>query len=295
MGAAMSQRTAWALAMLAVTAVWGWSFVAKHDTLASMPASALNSWMFGLAALVLLPFSLGSLRTLNTRDWLGAGFAGVVLFAAFALQTSGTAYTTPSNAGFITGLCTVFTPLILFLLGRGRPSAKQFSGTAIAVLGLGLLSLDGLALHYGDLLVLGCAVGFAVHIVVVSTFTRPAAASGSAFLQMAVVAALSLIWSLGSGELALPESASTLATIVTLAVFGTAVAYAIQTRAQTRLAPETVALILICEPIFAGLFGYLLAGDRLAPERLAGAGLILAGIAIAELRISRRGTRALAD
>lgn len=283
----MSHRTFWSIALLAVTAIWGWSFVAKHTLLGSMAASTLNAWMFTLAALALLPFSIRSFHNLQCRDWVGALCAGVVLFAAFSLQTSGTALTTPSNAGFITGLCTVFTPLFVFLIGRGRPSLKQVVGTALAMLGLALLSLDGFAVHQGDLLILGCAACFAIHIVIVSTFTTPDVAMASAAIQLGVVGVASLAWSLGTHQFSLPGTLPSTLTILTLALVATALAYAIQNRAQAVLAPEKVALILICEPVFSGVFGYFLAGDRLPPERLAGAGLILLGLAVTELRLGR--------
>ncbi|MBD8706039.1 DMT family transporter [Pseudomonas sp. CFBP 13711] len=282
----MSYRTLWSIALFAVTAVWGWSFVAKHETLAIMAASTLNAWMFSLAALALLPFSIRSFRYLKPREWVGAVVAGTVLFAAFSMQTSGAALTTPSNAGFITGLCTVFTPLFVYLIGGGRPSPRQAGGTAIAVVGLGLLSLDGFALHYGDLLILGCAACFAVHIVIISTFTTPAVSMASASVQLAIVGLLSMAWSLASNQFSLPSSLPTTVTILLLALFATALAYAIQNHAQAVLAPEKVALILICEPLFSGFFGYCLAGDRLPPERLAGAVLILLGLAVTELRIA---------
>jgi drug/metabolite transporter (DMT)-like permease len=284
----MPPRFLWSCALVLVTAIWGWSFVAKHHLLASLPASALNAWMFSLAAAALLPFAVGSLRGFTRRDWLGAVLAGTVLFAAFALQTSGVAQTTPSNAGFITGLCTVFTPLILFLLGRGRPSCRQASGLALALVGLGLLSLDGFALHQGDLLMLGCAVAFALHIVIVATFSSAAAAMASAFVQLLLVGLLSLCWSIANHEFAWPPSLPIAANLLVLALLATALAYAIQIRAQAVLAPERVALILICEPVFSGVFGYLLAGDRLPPEKLAGALLILVGIAVSEIHWGKR-------
>jgi len=283
----VSHRTLWSTALLVVTAVWGWSFVAKHETLTIMAPSTLNAWMFTLAALALLPFSIRSFRHLRTRDWASAVFAGIVLFIAFSLQTSGTALTTPSNAGFITGLCTVFTPLFVYLIGRGRPSPKQTAGTAIAVCGLGFLSLDGFALHYGDLLILGCAACFALHIVIVSTFTTPAVSMASTSIQLGLVGTLSLIWSRASNQFSFPDSLPTTLTVLSLALFATALAYAIQNRAQAVLTPEKVALILICEPLFSGIFGYFLAGDRLPPERLAGAALILLGIAVTELQMTR--------
>ncbi|NWF07168.1 MULTISPECIES: DMT family transporter [Pseudomonas] len=289
----MSHRTLWSTALLLVTAVWGWSFVAKHETLTIMTPSTLNAWMFTLAALALLPFSIRSFRYLRPRDWASAVLAGIVLFVAFSLQTSGTALTTPSNAGFITGLCTVFTPLFVYFIGRGRPSPKQAAGTVIAVFGLGLLSLDGFALHYGDLLILGCAACFALHIVIVSTFTTSTISMASTSIQLGLVGSLSLIWSLAGNQFSFPSAFPTTVTILSLALFATALAYAIQNRAQAVLTPEKVALILICEPVFSGAFGYFLAGDRLPPLRLAGAALILLGIAVTELRIARKEGRTI--
>lgn len=289
----MPHRVTWSIALVGVTAVWGWSFAAKHEILTTMQPSNLNAYMFGLAAVAVLPFSTGSLRDLRARDWVGGLIAGVVLFVAFTLQTSGMAHTSPSNAGFITGLCTVITPVILFLIGRGRPRFNQALGIVIAVVGLGLLSLDEFAIHYGDLLILGCAVAFALHIVTVSIFTTAAAANASTFLQLGVVGLLSLALSLANKEFSLPSNLPITVNILVIAVFATALAYTIQTRAQVILAPEKVALILICEPLFAGLFGYFYAGDRLSSEKLLGGGLILIGIAVSELCPNKAATRVI--
>lgn len=281
----MSQRISWSLALLFVTAVWGWSFVAKHDGLGDLSASTLNTCMFIVGAASLLPFVARSLFTLQRREWQAGILAGLVLFIAFTFQTTGLAYTTPSNAGFITGLCSVFTPLILFLSGRGRPLPKQIIGTLIALAGLALLSLDGFAFHYGDLLILGCAIFFAVHIVVLSVLTSSASSQVSAFLQLTTVGVLSLAWSLATNEFSLPRSGSSIIAIMIVGIVGTALAYYIQTRAQSVLSAQKVALILICEPVFSGIFGYFLAGDRFTAGNALGAALILLGITVSELRI----------
>jgi drug/metabolite transporter (DMT)-like permease len=110
----------------------------------------------------------------------------------------------------------------------------------------------------------------------------------SAFVQLLLVGLLSLCWSIANHEFAWPPSLPIAANLLVLALLATALAYAIQIRAQAVLAPERVALILICEPVFSGVFGYLLAGDRLPPEKLAGALLILVGIAISEIRWGKR-------
>ncbi|MBD1551653.1 DMT family transporter [Pseudomonas typographi] len=290
----MSQRSFWLLALIAVTAVWGWSFVAKHESLAGLSASALNAWLFIVAAVALFPFAKRSLLRLPARGWACGISAGAVLFIAFLLQTSGMAYTTASNAGFITGLCSVFVPLILCLAGRGRPRARQLIGMLIALCGLGFLSLEGFTLHIGDLLILGCAVAFAVHVVVLSAFAAEAPPQVSAFLQLATAGLLSLGWSVAMGECSLPRSMSATLTLLVIALLGTALGFYIQTRAQAVIPPQQVAWVLMCEPVFSGVFGYLLAGDRLTTGKAIGATLVLVGIVASELRTPpRRAQRPL--
>ncbi|WPM28316.1 DMT family transporter [Pseudomonas sp. P1B16] len=117
----------WAFALVLVTAIWGWSFVAKHN-FQGMAASCLNSWLFLLGGASLLPFALNSLLRIGRKDWLVGVAAGGVLFVAFAFQTTGIQLTSPSNAGFITGLAVVFTPLILYFVSGEKdqcPPARR--------------------------------------------------------------------------------------------------------------------------------------------------------------------------
>lgn len=278
----MSRDLFWSIAMIAVTAIWGWSFAAKHDLLLEMNASALNAYMFLLAAVAVLPFSIQSFYRMRKADWMSGIGIGCVLFMAFALQTAGVAITTPSNAGFITGLCTVFTPIILYVIGKGRVRKHQSAGIAIAVVGLAMLSLDGFSVNFGDVLILGCAVAFAMHIVAVSLFVRMPVAIASTFLQLLTVGILSAAWSLYEGSLAMPEGRSSIVSILIVAILATGLGYVIQVRAQMRLPAEKVALILICEPVFAGVFGYWLADVRLSLINIIGALLILLGIFVSE-------------
>ena len=66
-------------------------------------------------------------------------------------------------------------------------------------------------------------------------------------------------------------------------MLASAVAFAVQTYAQTLISPTRTALILILEPAFGGLFGWLLAGEVLGLRGWTGAALILAGMAASEV------------
>jgi drug/metabolite transporter (DMT)-like permease len=277
----------WTAALVLITGFWGWSFVAKQQSLHAISASALNACIFILGAAALMPFAWRHLAKLAHKDWAAGGLAGGVLFLAFAFQTSGLARTTPSNAGFITGLSVVLTPFFLYLFCSERPSLKQGVGAFVALVGLALLSLNDFAVHSGDVLIFCCAVFFALHIVVLAKISFSSTSLVLAFIQLLTVGILSLSWSLLTGEFSLPDTRPAITSTITIALIGTAVAYLVQTRAQTVLSAQKVALLLIFETIFAGLFGYLLAGDRLSAINVTGALMIISAILISELRLPR--------
>lgn len=279
----MNRSKFWSFALVVVTAIWGWSFVAKHD-LQGMAASCLNSWLFLLGGASLLPFAFSSLLRIGRKDWLLGVAAGVVLFVAFAFQTTGIQLTSPSNAGFITGLAVVFTPLILYFVSGEKTSGLQLAGAVIALAGLALLSARGFEFHVGDLLILVCAVFFAAHIVVLSKGRFSGSPLAFAVIQLFTVGVLSLAWSVEAGEFTVPDDVNSQVIVLLLAVLSTALAYAVQTKAQTVIPAQKVALILLAEPVFGGVFGYFLAGDRLTSLNMLGAGLIIFGMLISELR-----------
>jgi drug/metabolite transporter (DMT)-like permease len=282
-GGVVSAKQTWSLALIMVTAIWGWCFVAKQQSLQGMSASSLNTWIFFVGASCLGPFAIRDLANLPARDWMFGRLAGAILFVAFSFQTSGIGLTTPSNAGFMTGFAVVFTPLLLFVLFKETPTFQQWAGGAIALIGLALFSLNDLSLHLGDALILCCAVFFAAHIVALAKLPFSGTPVSFCFVQLVTVGVLSGGWSVSSNELVAPMGNDAWLTMLLLAVFGTALAYFVQTSAQSVMSTQMVALILLFEPIFSALFGYALAGDRMTATNISGAVLIIAGMAVSEL------------
>ncbi|WP_394843538.1 DMT family transporter [Pendulispora brunnea] len=276
----------WEMALIAVTAVWGWTFVTVHDAIVVFPVSAFLSYRFTTAAVLLALALSPTLRRLTRKELLGGVGAGVALFAGYAFQTAGLGSTTPSNAAFITGLAVVFTPLLSFLLFRLRPHRKQIWGACLAAIGLALLTMQGLEVHRGDALVLACAMAFALHILILSRVSPGAHPGRLTFVQLATVGFLGTVWAAGANEMMVPRSAHVWLALLVTAVVASSLAYFVQTKAQATTPPNRVALILTLEPVFGGMFGYWLAGDRLTRMNLVGAGLILAAILVTEMRSS---------
>jgi drug/metabolite transporter (DMT)-like permease len=273
----------WELAMVAVTAVWGSTFVLVRDAVAQIPPFAFIAYRF-LAAALLLAAVRPRLAAGGQPGLVAAGAAaGLALFAGYGFQTVGLQYTTASNAGFITGLSVVLTPLLVALLLRQPPGRWPVAGALVAAAGLACLSLQRLEVHRGDALVFGCAVAFATHILLLGRFAPRFSSYRLAIVQLGTAGLGGLAWAGVAGDLAAPGSVEVWVALAITSVVASAAAFLIQTRAQREVSPTRTAVIFTMEPVFAGLFGFLLAGERLSGRGWLGAGLILAGMLIAEL------------
>lgn len=287
-------------ALLFVTAVWGATFVMVQDAVTGFPVFAFLAVRFALAALVLLPFlvrsrSAGSndfsrlprrrATKVAVRSWLPGILVGVALFAGYAFQTFGLRFTTPAKAGFITGMSVVLVPLGQAIFLRRPPRRNSIIGVALAAAGLALLSLQAdLSVNTGDLLVLACAVAFAAHILLVGRYAPDWQPLRLAFVQIVTVAVLSSAAALLlERPVPWPPGNVWFAAAFT-GLLATALAFFVQSRAQQATSPTHTALIFAAEPVFAGIFSFLLIGEVLGPRQIAGSALIVAGMVISEFR-----------
>ena len=272
------------IALLGVGLIWGSTFPVVKIGLASTGALWFNAYRFLLAAALAALILVVRWRTLSKDLWRYALLLGSLLAVGYTAQTVGLAYTTSGKAGFITGLFVVFVPLLGALAFRRRPSNAALFAVFIAVVGLALLSLnDNLTFNPGDPIVLICAVAYAVHILIVDKVTTIFDTVDLTMAQVVVAGIeMGILAYLFEPQLPQPNSYTLIALFIT-AVLATIVAFFVQIYAQKHIGPTRTALILLSEPVFAAVFGYLLLQEVLSLRRLAGAALILAGMVIAEL------------
>ena len=276
-------RLAADLALLAVTAVWGSTFVMVKDAVAQYPVLPFIALRFAVAGLALAPVAWSARRAFRPSD-LPAGIgAGIFLFAGYTLQTLGLQQTTASKAGFITGLSVVLVPLFGALLWRHLPSWRAVLGTILATAGLGLLSLNAdWSVQRGDLLVLGCAVSFAGHITALGALSPGRAPCILTLIQALTTAVLSSTLVVGQGGFpALPAPVAHAALFTGVAA--TAIAFLVQTAAQRFTSANHTALIFTAEPVFAALFGVAVAGETLTSRGWLGCVVILVGVILGAL------------
>jgi len=273
-------------ALIAVTAVWGASFVWVRDAVAVYPIFLFLAVRFTLASLLVGGALLPRLRSFTPRAAVGGFAMGVALFAGYTLQTWGLKYTSAAHSGFITGLFVVFTPLFEAVLLRRLPHLLTAGGVLLATAGLACLSLGGTSgrVNPGDLLSVGCAGVYAVHLLVTSHMSRRHDTATLVFFQLATVSALSWTFAFVGGIGALwPIPPAAARAIVLTALLATALAYWVQTAFQSRVPPTQTALIFTLEPVFAGLFAVWIGGETFGWQSLAGGALIVAGMVAGEL------------
>jgi drug/metabolite transporter (DMT)-like permease len=285
------------LALVGATAVWGITFAMVQDAIEELPVLAFLAYRFLVAALLVAAIFWGALRRLTRAGVRAALLMGAFLTLGYVLQTYALQHTTASNAGFLTGLFTPVTPLLAWMVLRTPLSRMALAAAVLATLGVALLSgVGGGALHpLGDGLAVGCAIAFSFHILATDRAVSGHDVGALLAVQLAVVGVVCLLAAAARGELELPAGGATWSALAVTAVLASAGGFFAQTYAQQHASPARTALILACEPAFAGLFGWLLAGDRLDAPGWVGAALILAAIVAVDLVPRLRPPRPLPE
>jgi drug/metabolite transporter (DMT)-like permease len=270
------------LLLVGVTAIWGVTFVQVQDALALYPLFAFLAVRFAISVVVLAPFAWRSVLALP-REGVVAGLGvGVLLAAAYGLQTAGLELTTVASTGFITGLYVVFTPLIAFWLFGTRVPAVAWLGVALALVGLLLLNGVPGGSTAGNALVLANAIAQSFQIASMERFAPRYDARALTFLQMTTCfVGFTVIAGVG-GQFEVPRGWTVWGALIVTGVFAGALGYLIATWVQARTTAARAALVFTLEAPFAALFGVLLADEVLGWLGWAGCAVMLAGIVLAE-------------
>ena len=277
-------------ALVGVTAVWGYGFLAVKDAIASMPIMDFLAWRFLVASVVMIALRPTCLRNVTRLELMRGLGLGTILGLAYIAQTYGLRYTSVANSGFITGMFVVLTPVMSWILLRRKTNRTTWMVVALATVGLALLSLNGWSIGIGELLTLVCALFFAIHIVGLGEWSSQYEPYAFTLLQIGAVAVISLIAATHEGITVPPDPGVWVAVVIT-GVLATALAFFVQTWAQSLVSATRAAVVMTMEPVFAGLFAVIIVGEQLTGRTLGGAACILAAMFIINLRRGRSATR----
>jgi drug/metabolite transporter (DMT)-like permease len=275
------------LTLLAMTACWGSTFYLIHDLLDRVPAVDFLAVRFAIASLALLAVAPRAVARLSPEVRRHAIVLGGLYGLAQILQTVGLAHTPASVSGFITGMYVVCTPLLAAAILGTRITGLTWGAVALAVAGLGVLTLDGFSIGYGEGLTLIAAILYALHIVGLGAWSRPADAIGMSIVQCLVITMICFVAAVPDG-ITLPDRAGDWVSVFYMALFAGAGALLGQTWAQAHLPPTRSAIIMSMEPVFAAFFAVLLGGESATGRMLLGGGMVLTAMLVVELIPRRR-------
>jgi drug/metabolite transporter (DMT)-like permease len=261
-------------ALLTVAASWGMAFVVMKDPIEKQSVNSFLFTRFAVAVVAMLALQPQVLKKFN-REILIKGFiAGLFLGSGYIFQTLGLKIAGAAITGFVTGLYVVATPLIAWIVLRHRINLYTWGCVALATLGLGLLSLHGWSVGYGEFLVLISAIAFGAHIVTLGHWSNGLDSYAMTIIQLATCALMTGVISFSQGYSA-PVNTSGWLVVFYTAVMCTAIAFVVQTWSQAHMSPTKVAVILTMEVVFAAFFAVIFGGESLTLQALIGGVLVV--------------------
>ena len=304
------------LLILLCTVVWGSAFVAPKLGAAHFGPFAISCYRNLLAGFFLWG-ALGLRRQFARRvrsefggsllesPWkrteiLGGAASGVVLFVAMLAQQLGIERTTPGVSAFLTANYVLIVPVLAWIVGKGRPGVGVVTGVGLALVGTYFISISTstpaaatapLSIGAGELWTLGCAVLFAVQIMVVDHFAPGSDMLRFSMVQMFVAGLVALPFVFLPSELARASwqgFVKGVPALVYLGVFSSGIAYTLQNLGQARTPPALAAILMSMESVFGAFFGWLLLGDVLSLRQIVGCLLVLSAVILSQLLSARR-------
>lgn len=278
--------------LLIATLIWGSAFIAQSVGMDLVGPFTFQSFRCGLAVLFLVPLSLildkGDLKQfkkkwLDPKLWKGGLICGIALFAAASLQQVGLVYTDAGKAGFITAMYIVLVPILgLFL--KQKPSKSAMLSVILAVIGLYLLSCLGVSeINKGDLLMMGCALAYAVQITCVDRVAGDLDGLRLNCVQAFVVMVLSVPCMFLTEQVVAANVIACWLPLCYAGVLSMGVAYTLQIVGQKSLEPTTASLIMSLESVIAALCGWLILKETMTGTELIGCCLVFAAVVISQL------------
>ena len=265
------------ITLMAIAAIWGSAFLSMKGTLERLDVNSFLAWRFTIATLLLIAIRPSVLKKIDLSFLKKGAILGLFLSSGYIFQSFGLTLTTVSNTGFITGLYVVLTPIVAAVILRKNITLVEWFAVLVATVGLALLSFNGFKFGIGEFLVLVSALLFAFHIVGLGEWSKGLDTYALTVLQLGTCALVTFIASFKSGFKVPPDSGVWWSIIYT-AIFATALAFIVQTWAQSFIAPSTVAVILAAEVVFAAAFGIWLLDEPVTLRIALGGFLVIASM-----------------
>ncbi len=297
----MKKQIRGSITIIIATIIWGSTFVAQSvgmDHIGPFTFQAVRCLLGGLLMLPIIAIADPFMhkgdgknffsRWKDKRLWLAGLACSIPLFIAVNLQQVSMVDTDPGKAGFLTAMYIVFVPILgLF---RGQKITKWIPvSVVLGVVGLYFLSCVGVTnIATSDLLLLGCALAFAVQILCVDAFAQQVDCLRLNCINSLLCAALSGIVVIFTETPTWEGIVGGFGALAYAGFLSTGIAYSLQILGQKDLPSAPASLLMSLESVFAVLAGWLVLGEWLTVWEGIGCMLIFGAVILSQLPEKKR-------
>src|SRR5690625_3150606 len=273
------------LGLTFVAIIWGSGFAATAMALKAYTPYQSMAARFLIGAVLLVILFRRQLKHIQRSTLLKGVLLGAILYVAFALQTVGLSYTTPSKNAFLTAVNVIAVPIICYVLFRQRLDRFEVIGAVLTIIGIALLSVDfSGVINIGDVLSLLCAFAFAFHIIYTGKFVKTEKPVPLTMIQFATAAIIGFIVIVVRGEAQFSIETVSFLSLIYLGVFSTGIAFFLQTFAQQFVSETKAAIILSTEAVWGMFFSIIIIQEIVTLKMAFGAAIIIVAILVTELK-----------
>ena len=287
--------------LLLATLIWGTTFIPQRMAMSGMTPFYFQAIRCSLGVLALIPVTMildRSKRDGNSyfgrwkdkKLWIGGVLCGLTLFLACNLQQIGLVDTDAGKSAFLTAMYIVIVPIIGIFLKK-KPTKMIPLCVLLAVAGLYCLSCVGVTrISTGDLLLIGCALMFAVQITFVDIYAPQVDPVRLNLLQVAVCAVLSCVMAVSLETTSFEAVLGNWFPLCYAGILSMGVAYTLQIFGQLELEPSSASLIMSLESVFAVIFGAIILQERMTGWEFLGCGLVFVSVILSQVKLPAKTT-----
>lgn len=295
----MGKQLRGSIMLLIATLIWGSTFIFQRLAMGGMGPFFFQATRCLLGVLVLLPViwlfdrkkadgKTFLTRWLDKQLWLGGLLCGVPLFLACNLQTMALVDTDAGKAAFLTAMYIVIVPIIGIFM-KNKPSILIPVSVLLAVAGLYCLSCVGVtSISVSDLLLIGCAVTFAVQITFVDIYAGKVDPLRLNAVQALVCTVLSAIFAFTTETVTWEAICGNWISIAYAGVLSMGAAYALQIMGQRDVEPAAASLIMSLEAVFAVLCGAIFLQEEMTKWEIVGCVLLFIAVILPQIPLPKK-------
>lgn len=268
-----------------VALAWGTSYAIIKDTLSHTTPFVLMTIRFGLSTLLLSIIYYRKLIRIKLVDLINGVKIGIFMFGAFITLVTGIKYTTASKQSFIVGSYVLIVPFLTWLINKNKPDKYDVIGAICAVIGLFLLTAGSVSgINIGDIISMGCALSFALHMIMIEKYCHDSDPIILTILQFATTSILFILLVIMFEKPDFSVISTATSEILYLVIVATVIAFVVQNIAQRHISSITTSLILTLESVFGSVFAIFYLDEKVSVNMIIGCAIILIGIVMHETK-----------